>query len=230
MINAELGEYFILPRAEGSQWRSHSDLLSGPNLISFVDLTRTAIANSCQCDLDQISLRVAASAFQLGIASRVLSPLIGTIICNNALPVIDPSNLYWRSAGHHPTFSVGDTTLLEVHSTEHAAQALSDYILKPIVAPLNDGLRTLASLSPKVAWGNVVSAANGAVTVLSMSRPHLQQAGRDLVRALTETQALSGTGAFNHGAFRRRSCCLFYQVPGSGLCGDCVLTGPETSQ
>ena len=23
--------------------------------------------------------------------------------------------------------------------------------------------------------------------------------------------------------FRRRSCCLFYRIPGGGTCGDCVL-------
>ncbi|MEU7551440.1 (2Fe-2S)-binding protein [Streptomyces sp. NPDC044571] len=24
-------------------------------------------------------------------------------------------------------------------------------------------------------------------------------------------------------AFVRRSCCLYYKVPGGGFCGDCVL-------
>ncbi|MFD2121439.1 (2Fe-2S)-binding protein [Streptomyces cirratus] len=36
------------------------------------------------------------------------------------------------------------------------------------------------------------------------------------------------TGTFIHEdglgvAFTRRSCCLYYRVPGGGLCGDCVL-------
>jgi hypothetical protein len=25
-------------------------------------------------------------------------------------------------------------------------------------------------------------------------------------------------------SFRRRSCCLYYRVPGGELCGDCVLS------
>ena len=25
--------------------------------------------------------------------------------------------------------------------------------------------------------------------------------------------------------FARRTCCLFYRVPGGGTCGDCVLNG-----
>ncbi|MFD7559857.1 (2Fe-2S)-binding protein, partial [Streptomyces sp. NPDC059835] len=45
---------------------------------------------------------------------------------------------------------------------------------------------------------------------------------------LGEGGALAGTGTFIHEeglgvAFVRRSCCLYYKVPGGGLCGDCVL-------
>jgi ferric iron reductase protein FhuF len=34
---------------------------------------------------------------------------------------------------------------------------------------------------------------------------------------------LAGTGSFTGDRFTRRSCCLYYQAPRSGLCGDCVL-------
>ncbi|MFC9282623.1 (2Fe-2S)-binding protein [Streptomyces collinus] len=30
-------------------------------------------------------------------------------------------------------------------------------------------------------------------------------------------------------AFRRRSCCLYYRVPGGGICGDCCFTRPPGS-
>lgn len=40
---------------------------------------------------------------------------------------------------------------------------------------------------------------------------------------LSITARLRGTAEFAGGRFRRRSCCLFYQVPGGGYCGDCVL-------
>jgi ferric iron reductase protein FhuF len=29
-----------------------------------------------------------------------------------------------------------------------------------------------------------------------------------------------------NGRARRRTCCLFYEVPGAGLCGDCVFDHP----
>ncbi|MGH3410268.1 MAG: (2Fe-2S)-binding protein [Streptosporangiaceae bacterium] len=28
--------------------------------------------------------------------------------------------------------------------------------------------------------------------------------------------------------FRRHSCCLYYRLPGGGLCGDCALAAPPT--
>jgi ferric iron reductase protein FhuF len=45
---------------------------------------------------------------------------------------------------------------------------------------------------------------------------------------LLRTGPLAGTGtlAYRGGrpAFRRRSCCLYYRVPGGALCADCGLT------
>lgn len=81
----------------------------------------------------------------------------------------------------------------------------------------------MTALSRKVMWGNVMSAANGAVTVMALSQPQYESRGRELVRALMETENLSGTARFEHNKFVRRSCCLFYLAPNSGLCGDCVL-------
>lgn len=45
---------------------------------------------------------------------------------------------------------------------------------------------------------------------------------------LADGGPLEGTGTYLHEpglgvAFLRRSCCLYYKVPGGGLCGDCVL-------
>ncbi|MBU9763785.1 (2Fe-2S)-binding protein [Mycobacterium sp. TNTM28] len=53
---------------------------------------------------------------------------------------------------------------------------------------------------------------------------HRRVAGRDLVAALIATDLLSGTADVVGQRFRRRNCCLFYQFPGGGYCGDCALT------
>jgi ferric iron reductase protein FhuF len=45
-----------------------------------------------------------------------------------------------------------------------------------------------------------------------------------LLEALLRSGPLAGTGRRrDDGTFVRRSCCLFYRVPGAGTCGDCVL-------
>ena len=43
--------------------------------------------------------------------------------------------------------------------------------------------------------------------------------------SLLGTGMLAGSGAITgpHLGFRRRSCCLFYRIPGRSVCGDCVF-------
>jgi FhuF-like iron-sulfur protein len=45
---------------------------------------------------------------------------------------------------------------------------------------------------------------------------------------LRDTGQFAGADRFAGAglSFRRRSCCLYYRVPGGGLCGDCTLGGP----
>ncbi|WP_250213408.1 (2Fe-2S)-binding protein [Acrocarpospora catenulata] len=48
--------------------------------------------------------------------------------------------------------------------------------------------------------------------------------GERRVAASLELGRLRGTGRFaGEPFFVRRSCCLYYRVPGGGTCGDCVL-------
>lgn len=221
---AEIGEYFALPKAVGDDWRALPRLFDDATIGDFVARTRAAIAASTQCDPGEIPLRLAASSFQLGVTARLLSPAVGAASCFGAVPSLDLQSLRWRpNSTHSPQFAVADADWIEAPTPRRAADLIAGSLLTGVLAPLNDTLDTLTSLSPQVSWGNVISAANGAVTVLSMSRPHDEGAGRALVRALADTGPLVRTATFLDGRFVRRSCCLFYQAPGSGLCGDCVL-------
>jgi ferric iron reductase protein FhuF len=87
------------------------------------------------------------------------------------------------------------------------------------------------SVSEQVLWGNVASALAGAMTMLVEVHPEQADTAARLVETLLERGPLAGTGEiFRPEASRpqrffvRRSCCLFYRVPGGGYCGDCVLT------
>ncbi|WP_333777997.1 (2Fe-2S)-binding protein [Streptomyces sp. IBSBF 3136] len=45
----------------------------------------------------------------------------------------------------------------------------------------------------------------------------------------TGTASDRATGTRTVAAFRRRSCCLYYRVPGGGVCGDCCFSRPPGS-
>lgn len=225
---ATLGGYFTLPTGVAGQSRCLSELFTDDAILDHIGRTRAAIASSTGCASDRIPVRMAASSFQLGVAARLLSPAIGSALCVAAIPVLDHRSVRWQpSEGHAPQFTVTETDWIPV-TPATSAQVISESVI-PALTDLGARLDRLVSLSPRITLGNLTSAANGAVTVLAMSRPQLEAAGRALVSALLGTEALAGTGSFPDGHFRRNSCCLFYQAPQSGLCGDCVLT-PETAR
>jgi hypothetical protein len=228
---AELGEYFTLPNAEDHGWRPLPRLFDDAILLDYVDRTRNAIATSSQCGPADIPVKVAASSFQLGIAARLLSPLVGAASCFGAVPMLNDGSLVWQpTSRHHPQFAEKHLNWVAASTPAEAAGLIIASAINGALSPLNDRLKVLVSLSPQVTWGNVISAVNGAVTVLAMSRPQDESAGRAVVQALLRAGPLVDTGDFVRGAFVRRSCCLFYQAPRSGLCGDCVLAVSGGSQ
>ena len=228
---ATLGGYFAIG-AQGADEGSHlATLMHAATLTTFIDRTRSAIAASTASDASRIPRRLAASSFQLNVVSRLISPVIGATVLGAAVPLFTPESVRWLATeGHSPQFQTVNVECVSAPTPIRAAELISDSLLTTVVGPLNEALKTSASLSDRVSWGNTISAANGAVTVMAMSRPDLEPSGRALVRALLDVGPLRDTGDVDGGRFVRRSCCLFYQAPSGGLCGDCVLTVSDASQ
>ncbi|MER6313682.1 (2Fe-2S)-binding protein [Streptomyces sp. NPDC001581] len=164
--------------------------------------------------------RVAASTAQLGIASRLWSLGLGCAALAGRVPDLAADRVWWR---------LPDAGSLELWLPEPAdlpAETLGETVLGNL-AVLDAGLRERFGVSQKVLRGNAASGLVGALRVLLDRVP----GGAAVALAgalLAEGGALAGTGTFLHEeglgvAFVRRSCCLYYQVPGGGLCGDCVL-------
>lgn len=228
---ATLGGYFAISPQGTDEGAPLAALMDAATLTTFTDRTRSAIAASMACDASRIPRRLAASSFQLNVVSRLISPAIGAAVSAAAVPLFTPESVRWLATeGHSPHFETTDVECASAPTPIHAAELISDSLLTTIVGPFNEALKASASLSDRVSWGNTISAANGAVTVMAMSRPDLEPSGRALVRALLDIGPLRGTGDFDGGRFVRRSCCLFYQAPSGGLCGDCVLTVSDGSQ
>lgn len=226
-LTAELGEYFSLATEANPSWRTFASLIDPKTVADFVDRTRATIAATAGCESARIPLRMAASSYHLGVVARLISPMVGAAICYQKVPLLTAESIRWQPTDHHyPRFGAPQLRYADGQSADQAAEAISESVIDSVLRPLHDMIRSVTALSPKVMWGNVISAANGAVTVLALSRPQFERRGRALVRALADTEYLVHTASFEHDKFVRRSCCLFYTGPYRSLCGDCVLAPP----
>jgi ferric iron reductase protein FhuF len=103
-------------------------------------------------------------------------------------------------------------------------------VLDGQLAPLVAAVRAQVAISERLLWGNAASALAGAKRVLGTARPDAAVRAAEVAGRLLGSGRLAGAGELLPASppdvgwtFRRRSCCLYYRVPGGGLCGDCVL-------
>ncbi|MFI5617079.1 (2Fe-2S)-binding protein [Streptomyces sp. NPDC051567] len=164
--------------------------------------------------------RVAASTAQFGIAARLWSLGLGCVALGGRVPDLAPDRLWWRMPAG------GSLQLWLPEPAGLPAGALAPTVLGSL-APLDAALRERFGVSPKVLRGNSASALAAAARTLA-DRPGGGVAVLRAAELLADDGPLARTGTFVHEeglgtAFVRRSCCLYYRVPGGGFCGDCVL-------
>ncbi|MEV8550111.1 (2Fe-2S)-binding protein [Streptomyces glaucescens] len=176
--------------------------------------------------------RTAASVAHLGLAARLWSVALGCAVLYGRLPVLDPGRLHWDAGASAPD----DLWLPEVRPERRAGDpaALADAVLRAHLVPLAAAVRARHRLAPGLLRGNAASALAGAARTLEQwarahGRPEAAARTRALTAGLFADPLLAGTGTLTGTAFRRRSCCLYYRVPGSGVCGDCCFTRPPRS-
>lgn len=162
-------------------------------------------------------LRIGASLVHLAHATRLWSPVLACAVGHGVVPDLedlqradDGAQLRLpEPAGKPVTFPAPDM-LYRIVVSEH-------------MRPLAAGLRV--NLAPALLAGNIASALVGAARAMLSARPDLRPAIVEMTRSLLDTGVLAGSGVLTGPelGFSRRSCCLFYRLPGSSLCGDCVL-------
>jgi ferric iron reductase protein FhuF len=151
--------------------------------------------------------------------------VLGAALLTGVLPVAPVEQVHVRLAGANPIpLAVEATSATAVGGAAEAADAFDRSWLVPAVGPLSQAVRATWSVSRQVLDGNVASAVAGALRMAATARPELTERADAILDALLRAGPLAGTGRRRtDGSFVRRSCCLFYRVPGSGTCGDCVL-------
>ncbi|MGW7543537.1 (2Fe-2S)-binding protein [Streptomyces sp. NPDC054770] len=188
--------------------------------------------------------RVAASIAHQALAARLWSVALGCAVRYGRLPDLDPGLLRWDPGATAPD----DLWLTEVRplpgATDPAAdadtavraavQALVQAVVRGHLEPLGEALRDRYGLAAGLLWGNAGSALAGAARELdrwARANDCADTAARTraLADALFAHPLLNATGTRAGLAFRRRSCCLYYRVPGGGVCGDCCFTQPPRS-
>ncbi|WP_299563363.1 (2Fe-2S)-binding protein [uncultured Mycolicibacterium sp.] len=201
-----------LPAADGPGWQPFATLAADTDLVrDYVARTRAAMAANSGCAPAAVPPRAAASAWQFGLAGRLLSPAVAAATRFGRVPLLDADRVCRRDdGGHRPVLAVRDLAWADAPTPARAAALIADTVLAAL-APLTATLRAVAGLSERIARGNLASAAHAAAP------------DGALAAALLETEPLCGTADLGPGGFRRRSCCLYYRVPGGGWCGDCVL-------
>jgi hypothetical protein len=212
---ARAGPYFALSVGGGRRrWRPAAALYAG-GLAGLV--TGTAAR------LGVAEARVAASTVQLGYAARLWSPVLGCALQDGIVPDLTglrtgasapmrlnlPEPRGWQPAGQEELAALAYRMVVTCH-----------------LEPLRRGLPV--KVAPGLLHGNAAAAMTGALRVLACARPDLGGPARALAARLLGTGLLRGTGELTGPGleYLRRSCCLFYRVPGGGLCSDCPLPGP----
>ena len=226
---AALGPFFTVrtgPVVDAAGWRPMAALYTDPEPVAArIAHVRRSLGS------DQ---RVAASITFQGLAALVVSAPFAAVVLHGVLPRFTARSLYWRPAASGP-WSLGCPSPAgdPVPDVRTGADALGALLVDEHLVPLVAAVRAQASISERVLWGSVASALAGGKRLLGEQRPAAAaRAAAVAQRLLTGPSGpLAGTGTLlpprppdRDWSFRRRSCCLYYRVPGGGLCGDCVLT------
>ena len=235
---AGLGPFFAVEsHAAGAAppppWLPMADLVGdGAALTDRVRSVRAALAVASSQAPEDVELRVAASVTQLGIAARLISPVLGAAVTFGAVLHLDLEDVWWQPAlgGAFP-LSIPQQPSLDTSAaaagspSAELAAGIGRTLLDGPIAALVTAVLNAFPISTQILWGNVASAVNGAATMITQ-RPELAPQAQAVAAGLLSQPVLSATHAGAGPRFRRRSCCLIYRISPAGrdaLCADCVL-------
>jgi hypothetical protein len=202
---SECGPFFAVALhadPPATPWRPLAGLADSAELAEWIAGVRAGLRSD---------RRVATSVVQLGLAARLVSPVLAAAVRHGVL--LDLGTGYWQPP---LTSTVALSLAAPVGGSAGAvpAQALARVVSQGPVAELTAAIGRLGPVSPRVLAGNIASAVNGAALQLG---PQSFAAAAGMLAGVAGEDGRPGPG------FRRRSCCLRYRVAGAGYCGDCVL-------
>lgn len=162
-------------------------------------------------------LRIGASLVHLAHATRLWSPVLAGALGHGVIPDLNDLQRADDGAQLRIPEPVGEAV------NSPSADLLYRVVVQQHMKPLAAGLRV--KLAHALLAGNIASALVGASGALLSARPDLRRPIVRITKAILDTGMLAGSGTITgpNLGFRRRSCCLFYRIPGRPVCGDCVF-------
>jgi hypothetical protein len=218
--SAGMGPFFVVSlTAAGPGWcpaaEVYADGLAGP------------IRSTAQ-QLGVTEARVAAATVHLGYAARLWSPVLYCALRWGLVPDLAELRL---ATSPSIRLSLPEPRGWRADGPDELAALAYRVVADQHLEPLASGLTV--KIAGRLLHGNAAAAMTAALRMLVTSepapghpaQPGLGAAAKAMAQTLLGTGILRGTGALTGPGleFRRRSCCLFYRVPGGGLCGDCAL-------
>ena len=222
-----LGPFFAVDPQALPGWTSWTELIetTGPLARRVADV-RTVLATGPGSP--DVEPRVAASIVHLGLVARLVSPLLGAALVTGLLPVAGPSEVHVGLTGANPLpLFLRRPAAVRVGSSSDLVGLFDRCWRRPVLVPLAATVGRRYALSPQVLQGNVASAVAAALRAASVARQDLRPQTEEWLVSFLEAGPLRRAGQRRDDeTFVRRSCCLFYRVPGAGTCADCVLDRP----
>jgi ferric iron reductase protein FhuF len=208
-------------------WRPLTELITDPGPLS------DRVAEVAE-RLGTTETRIAASIWFQGLAARLWSPVVGAAVTRELLLDLAPARSFWRPAPSGPLpLRVVHPAGWVIADPDRTAGQLYRNVVTELLEPLVHTVQEVAKIAPGLLWGNAASALAGTVQAIARGRPELAARASALGRELLSKGVLEGSGELVEPApgrlfFVRHSCCLYYRLPGGGMCGDCTLVDSET--
>lgn len=198
--------------------------------------TRAGLATGTGLPLDQVPPRTAVSAAQVGLVSRFWSIALASVALHAWVPDLTAEKVWVADSHRNPSPIAVPDEGRSVTSTGEAAEAVESLVLQGAVAAVTRACGEHGRTAVNVLVSNAASGLVAAAGVVAQSVPDRAQELDDLARRLLHVPWLAAGGGYRRqdpaaGAgdpqareeFKRRGCCLYYRLPGHGLCPDCVL-------
>ncbi|MGD8150130.1 (2Fe-2S)-binding protein [Ornithinimicrobium sp. Y1694] len=226
-------------------WR---EVLADEALSSRFATVRAALATSTGLPVEEVDPKVAVSATQVGLASRLWSVTLASTVLHRWVPDLSSDNLV-TSPVHRGTVALGVVDPTSGYAASHLPDALARicaWVVEDSLALLDHTCARVGRTPARVLASNTASSLVGAARVLARQRPEAGAAAWELARALLALPQIATGGGIREPnslpagiggpmetrdeAFLRSGCCVFYRLPGHGLCPDCVIAERSPEQ